>query len=55
MSFVDPSFIAFLFKQATGHDAAVPELDTVVIGATTVAAHTDPRSLHDINTREDHA
>ncbi|MFW6321677.1 MAG: molybdenum cofactor guanylyltransferase [Halohasta sp.] len=92
MPFVDPSFIAFLFEQARGHDAAVPELedgylqptqavyhvdrlsevasrrladdrrslqgaldelDTVVVGADTVAAHTDPRSLRDINTRED--
>lgn len=26
MPFVDPSFVAFLFDQAAGHDAAVPEL-----------------------------
>ena len=27
MPFVDPAFIEFLFSQAAGHDAAVPELD----------------------------
>ena len=27
MPFVDPAFVEFLFEQATGHDAAVPELD----------------------------
>ena len=27
MPFVDPAFVEFLFEQAMGHDAAVPELD----------------------------
>ena len=92
MPFVDPSFIGFLFEQAAGHEAAVPELkdgyhqptqavyrvdrlsavadrrlaaddlslqgaldalDTVVIPAATVSAHTDWRSLTDVNSRAD--
>jgi len=92
MPFVDPEFVRFLFEQAAGHDAAVPELDdgyrqptqavyhvdsfslvadrrlaadkrslqgvldaldTVVIPASTVAVHTEWRTLADVNTRAD--
>jgi molybdopterin-guanine dinucleotide biosynthesis protein A len=88
MPFVDPAFIAFLFEQVGGHDAAVPEvddghrqptqavyhvgrtatvgdrrlaadelslrgmlseLDTLILPAATVSAHTNRRSLRDIN------
>ncbi|WP_138005525.1 molybdenum cofactor guanylyltransferase [Halalkalirubrum salinum] len=59
MPFVDPAFIAFLFDQAGGHDAAVPELEdghqqpmqavyhvgrTVTVATQRLAA--DSRSLH---------
>ena len=41
MPFVDPAFIGFLFEQAAGHDAAVPELDDGYRQPTQAVYHVD--------------